>query len=301
MDNCGYYLCQHNLLAYYAKRINRDFEMMFGESWGFNYNTSAKSIGEAIEPGYRECRYPNLLHFHGIKCEKISGLDYNYLKKQSIPLDGNPLIISSDTYDCPWCNSYRKHHIEHYFFITERSGENLICFDPYFTDKHINLSVSHFEMWKGTIYCLSAAEFAPKQADYIEDLHQSIEHIQKGTLFKGLNDLKENLSCSERLEEELLAINEYYSVPLFYNLSHIAKNRRCFADYITYIDKKTNKFKGFSVAADFKEISLLYDSLWITIMKQAMSKKFYVQKIRAIVEKIYDEESRIFLLLSKKF
>ena len=125
--NDKYLSCQQALIASYATFIKRSYEMIFAESWGFEYNSKLDSIGQGISPGYRNVRIENLRKFHGINTEitslaSVEDLFVWYYEK----IKSSPIIIDIDAYCCPWNICYKKYHNLHYIMILGYNNDKFI-------------------------------------------------------------------------------------------------------------------------------------------------------------------------------
>ena len=294
-----YFICMQILLISFAKAMKIDYQMMFAESWSFCYNTNAVSIGSAIEPGYRDCRYKNLRHFHGISCIEQSEMNLDELRSLCDQyLSIGPVILAIDTYDCPWSESYQKYHINHHCLIVDIGKDSFICIDPYLTNQQKKLNFDSLAIWRNKAYTLSIVESQAKQVDYFNELKSCIDYIDSSNYFQSLTIFKEKLLSLDSLQEEIKNYPDYFAAPLFYSLRHIANHRKCFSDFLDYLGTYIPSDNYSESSVMFRKLGFLYDTLWMQLMKQCMLKTFRKEKVLEKIDEILESEYSVYKKLS---
>ncbi len=130
-------MCIEDPIYSYTNWIGRNYEMMFSDSWGFEFTSRDSEI--VIGLGYINVEYL-LERYHGIKINTIeanSGADILDTIKSEI-MSKRPVMISTFIQNIPWrASSATEIGRWHCFLIIGYDCENFYCIDPYF-NKNIN-------------------------------------------------------------------------------------------------------------------------------------------------------------------
>ena len=89
-----YFSCHQILLATYASYKQRNYEMIFAESWGFKFIKGDQPFGTSLHPGYQRRRNILLEKYHGIRVNKVYYANSeNLLEFIKLTLPCSPIMI----------------------------------------------------------------------------------------------------------------------------------------------------------------------------------------------------------------
>jgi len=293
-----HFSCHQILLATYASYRKYGYEMIFAESWGFNYDKDEQILGSSLHPGYQNRRKELLEKFHGIKVKEVSYLNRMHLidLAQSI-LPHNPIILYHNAYDCPWSISYRKNRIDHYIMINGINENNnyLHVLDPFITKEENLLDVNNVQK-NGIIHTFEIIEAGEIQKkDYYFEILNNLNHINNSNFFDNLMNFKNNFQ--NRFEAMLmLEYSDIYAIPLVFNLERISHQRHCFCVFLRNMLEKD--LVDFSIIDFMEKIAEKYALLRIIIIKQIIKQKIN-KGVFELINEIINDEYEVYKKLKK--
>lgn len=289
------YSCEQALLISYAKHLNREYQMLLSDSWGFNYYAKG-SIGEKISPGYRKSRYDNYERFHGIKVNNkkiFSKEELIYFINENIQL--SPLMIDFDTYYCPWNKLYQKKSIYHRVLIIDIIDEmHYKCIDHY--NEHSNIiDISALSSWEGIISTFVVNEIGNiPEISFMDDISKHSEYLKKSNMLVKLKNFFGDLESNS-----LVNYGETYAgVPgetlILINLNRIMNQRLCFKEYLEYINGKCSiqNLKNLHLINLFDEMASKYSMLKMLIAKELVQGR--LRNKTKLIEDIFQLELEAF-------
>jgi hypothetical protein len=269
-----YFSCHQGLLATYAAYQKREYDMMFSESWGFNYQSGDHPFGSSLDPYYQNRREILLEKFHGIKV-----IDEKYTSKANLidllqsTLPQCPIILYCDVYNCPWNISYQRNHIDHYILAIGLSDnmEQIYILDPYSTKDENTVDIAHIAPDSGDISSFTTMQMNNLQAeDYFLEIKNSLNHINNIGFFQNIENFYSNYLT--RFEEVMLSeYTDVYAIPLIINLRRIANQRYCYCMFLNKMISK--KLLDPSISNMMEKIAEKYSLLRILLIKQVMKKR----------------------------
>lgn len=289
------YSCEQALLISYAKHLNREYQMLLSDSWGFNYYEKG-SIGEKISPGYRKSRYENYEKFHGIKVNNKSVFSKDELVffiNKNIKL--SPIMIDFDTYFCPWNNLYQKKSIYHRILIIDIIDQmHYECIDHYSEHSNI-LDISVLPRWEGVVstFAVNNINYVP-EFSFVDEIRKHSEYLKKNNMLVKLKSFFSDLESNS-----LVNYGEAYAgIPgeslILINLNRIMNQRLCFKEYLEYINGKCSlqNLKKSNLVNLFDEMALKYGMLKMLIAKELVQGR--LRNKTKLIEDIFQLESNAF-------
>lgn len=109
--------------------MKKDFSYMFVKSWRFQYDSLQKEL--VVTNSYDA--YAKILDFSylGITGRKISRQDTNLHALKKYIDTYKVLLVSTDSFYCPWHRGYSNANVWHCCALVDYSEEGLWCVDPY--------------------------------------------------------------------------------------------------------------------------------------------------------------------------
>lgn len=265
------YSCEQALLKAVAKYYQRDYQMIFSDSWGFNYSYDEKSIGKKLSPGYAGKKLINYYFFHGIKVQNTmmsSIQDFNLFFHNNI--SKSPILIEYDTFYCFWNRLYKKMHNFHMLLILDIAKDGYyLCIDQY-TNKPMKIKIH--KNWKGRVSTFElCSEVSSKKENYLVELKNQGEFLIQQNMIANLESFIKDLTELSGYTEELIFENRIdpSMSPLILNLERIKNQRMCFKEYLEYLNKKNIFHSDIKeLISDFESISNKYHILKMMIFKE---------------------------------
>lgn len=269
-----YFSCHQALLATYATYQELGYDMMFAESWGFEYEKDDTPFGISLEPGYQNRRELLLEKFHGIITkEQRYTYQENLLDLLQSIIPNSPIMLYCDVFDCPWNISFKRNHIDHYILITgvDDNKKQIYTLDPYSTKDENIIDIDSVAPKNGYV---SSFRIIPTDnlqiEDYLLEITNTIDHMKNSGFFQNLESFYNDFQT--RFEEVMLSeYTDVYAIPLIINLRRIANQRYC---YCIFLNKMINKnLLEPSILSMMEGIAEKYSLLRILLIKQIMKKK----------------------------
>lgn len=292
--------CNEGLITAYASWLKIDYELMFAESWGFNYESikgeQRELIGEVIST-HKEISWKFLDSCHGIKSKNLSFQTpvelLPIIKKQLN--SGYPTIIFISNYWYPWDSGYKKYNngLYHGIMITGISEKErcLYCTDSTFMKYNVTLPLLDFIKGSdSTCIALSYDNNANKTLDWKMVLKESILKFKKkeniGLVefveFDNIRRFAEDVLLYLDIEKELHDHKDnIWAAPIIFKIGEIINGRINYARLLDYISKEVGIVKLAELSDMMKEVGVLWESIRGMIIKG-----YYTNGARSINERI---------------
>jgi len=295
--------CFLYLIVSYAESMNVSYETGLIKLWGFSYDQSdikENIIGNNILAIYNGEIIDTLKTIHGIEMfEKNikNNFDLFSFIKRNIAI--SPIIVSFDTYYCPWSNLFQKYHAFHYILINDMIKDCFICIESN-SKNNEKLPFDGFENWRGHIFTFKLKKVTPNFFDYIHTIEEAV-CFNKGNLIWNLNKCKEAFFKYNTFENDIKGFgNDFYAMPLIRSLKQLSDQRYCFSSGLGYIGKILNINNIFHNAQrSFSNCGELYNYLKMIIIKQILSNKTDFEKITNIIDDIINCETKNIKLIDE--
>lgn len=298
--------CEESCAATVAKWLNRDYQMMFCVMMGFSYKGSKKykklDIGRRVSCRYKKNDFvKNLKYYHGIevKTVKVTGNINKYIIQE---INSNePILIFPLMKYCNWLNDKKDSEI---YFLVIGYDDNLI----YGYDVHSN---------SGEIHTLPIADLVNSYRESEKKevrVYRIISKESKRLTFKEIrkylivnkylchntwiqmNDMARDIRDTSNVIFEHCKEGDPNKLPIFFEIMHILRARKLFAETCYYIAEKNKNSYARFVGACYLEIGGEWNILWNLLLKMYYSKNMnssYREKISRKIEQIADLEKNI--------
>ncbi len=286
------YDCFLGNIISYAQSFSINYEMGLLGTWGFGYDTNNEySIGEKINFNFYNA-IENLKFFHGIKLNRYLLYSSNELENLlNDKLMNGPVIISVNTYYCPWCLSYKKYDLYHYILVVGIKNKKISFIDTYFASNNVmEIEIDALSFTSGIAFTFEKGLTECKNEDYICILRKTLKNIRKTQMINNLYNFKSDLISLESFDNELgIYKNDLTAVPIIVKLNYISSYRKNIHKALNYIGSILEH------QTIFRHVSFLFDSLGIEylllknkLIKQMIigdiDQKFNLKKINAIID-----------------
>ncbi|MCX8132084.1 MAG: C39 family peptidase [Clostridia bacterium] len=304
--------CTQDLIASLAVWRGLEYEVVFADSWGFEFTPDADRqgiIGNMIDSGINDSQ--RLAEdFLGIKlfnCE-VKSLEQVLDTAKSELEEGRPLIIWIDSYWNPCAPNYKKSHFYYHSFMAvgiDSLNNSLIYIDPYTSpEKQLYISVDELKEGIGPIITkIRFDENVNSQLPWLDLLKDNMLKIEGKKQTPGaFNAMREFAGYFEKnidYVKEAQEYNNFYNWLISLKIDEIVRGRRQFAKFL----------KALSVYHDVPDISTIIAGLetasskWHTVHTLVMKGALLDEpdpvntKISLRVKALADYEEEIFIQL----
>lgn len=283
------------------------YELLFSEAWSFpfdlkDYNVS-QNLGTSLKVNHEfdENAGRNLEKYHGIKGVVSDGISLEkVIKTIRCELENNrPVMVSMDSFFCPWDWNYGKHYSVHAFLVTG-IGDNgeLFCCDGFFRTCK---TITKEELERGYLGWYVTFSFAGNEkvdVNWREILENAVHQLKEANPLNCFDSIRKYADVLENKNDIKKEIQGYeddlFLVPLIYNLESIAYGRRKFAKLLNYFEEGTGIQTLQVLSNNLIEIASLWANVRAMLLKTAflddldeisLIKQKVVKRLRDIADK----------------
>jgi hypothetical protein len=313
--------CLEDSIATFAHWIGRDYELMFINSWGFNYASPDKMnpllIGERIFLHNTDIMRQNFLQslefYHGIKLTWIDSwsIQEDLLNIQLELTANRPVVLDFDIFWAPWARGFQKSHQSHSYLINGVDDPNaaFLCMDSFSLISYLTLPFRNFikgrtNLGRFTIF----NEPIINPDDIISSINMTAANLLGGektvNYFNLMREFGDEIIQSFDVQREMGGQTEYHNTILWNKIKEFALTRLRFALLLKYLSKKLSSRESFLVEMSlrFKESGLM----WYKIMNM-LGKIFLVINLKTdiirrfanSIKEIADFEEKLAYMLLK--
>jgi hypothetical protein len=280
--------CFEDSLISVASWLDRDYELAFSHTWGFELvpeDPGCKGlIGNRITPG---CKFLSEL------IKKYCGISLifheveNHTEVLSIirrELSNSlPIIFCLDTFWCPWISQYQKLHLSHYCLAIGLDDDStILCIDPSISPAVLQLPCNCFINGcnRGRTAIFLVDEYCPI-TDYWDVIGGSLNNFLNNNCFRNMMAFKEIFSsCFDfDLEFKNFDIN-IWIVLIHRNITLISGGRGLYSKFLGYIANKTNNTGLLAYKDNFIKAASNWKTIIGALTKAYKTKQFEPTKIR---------------------
>lgn len=274
-----YLTCLEDSIVGVAEWANYNYELIFSEDWYFIFRPeTGQSLGSSLSIPNNDI-IKKLDRYHGIKIvsktvppQKLVEKIKRQLKKQL------PIMVSIDSYRCPWDWNYQRRHFYHYFLIIGVNDEE----DFYYCDRFFKSSgiISKERLLEGFLGEYKVFKFKGKEkipVNWSQILATTLNRLKNGNgelnAFDSMRCFADKLAGLTDLQSEVRGHEDFlFGAPLIKNLEAITYGRRRFAKLLTYFATET----GLNPLNEIANHLVTAASQWANI--RAMLTKYAFQK-----------------------
>jgi len=300
------YSCVDRVVQGISKWIGKDYEMMFGESWGFQYSKypKEKRIGDRLKHNTGE-KDILLKEYHGIEiienmtkcCDREMEIIKNELK------NNRPVVIEIDCYWCDWdTESFKRNHSFHWLMVIDfdEKTEELICIDSEKAKEPQRLSKENF--FAGTAgYFLFNFSDDSKEVSLKVVLENALKRIydeeKSVDVFKEMQELSEDIKTELDFEYEVSGNeNNPVTARMFKELHQIASGRKHFSFTLEYMNKSVNDPRVSILISMLREASNEWSSVFGMMIKAYFitDREKILKRVSEKILEVCNLEKRIF-------
>lgn len=273
------YCCRQTVIVEVAKYLKTNYEMIALSNWRFDYDLNrGDSIGERVAQIYTFPYVENLNRFHNLELKSYKIKDNEDIKKfilSNIEM-GNPVIVHSDTFYCPWYVGYYKIHYSHFYIIIGIHGENYQCYDPTMCDCMVEENqATLLEGIDEVIIIERKKEHECTSHEYLtvvqEDITKYVNDSFENNMYRFGNDIVEEFNP----EIEFDPYREYIdTAPLIDNVRDIFVFRIGYAKMLKYVSEITSLKEITELYEEMNECSDIWRTIRGRIIKMALGRKY---------------------------
>lgn len=292
--------CMDNILATVARWANRDYELMFCNSWGFAYNPDQKKdliLGSYIKSCF-ENRNELLEKYHGIKLNFYKANNTSdLLKRIKTELRKKNLVsINTDVFLCPWFKQgYKIYHYLHYVFIEDYDEVNgiLYCKDGTMGSNTGQLTISDLEIGSNTCLTFSFIETEKGNNDWHKIIKSAVDRLYSSNAFDAMRRFSIDFSGNFNIQNEVSGYEAFIGIaPLFREISTVGACRKKFAKTLQYLAKIHNLEQLQRLSEILNQIGDRWGSIFGMLLKSyhLPNNTSLINKIASKISKMADEE-----------
>lgn len=307
----AYQNCLEDILTTVAIYFQKDFELMYAESWGFTFYPATRNLntilGKRLDAGKNDY-FSNLEKFHGIRMQwhfKKTIDEYQLMIQEEL-MAGNPIAIFMDAYWLPWTKTYKIYHAPHYCLIIGHNGNSdFQCLDPYVT-RDICILPGKCLLY-GNAKCITFSANTPSTSiDWRKIILNSSQKMLETSTYgnNGFDCMREfsiELGKLQDLDSEINDCPIPLLVPVFLQLKEIGAGRRHFAEVLEYLFSKSAAADIISYAEVFKKLGTKWNRIRKNLMTECdrNTKRNILEESAKEISTIAKEEERVALDLLK--
>lgn len=291
--------CLETMLASIATWWNRNYEMIFIDTWDFSFEENNFGLlGERIKKKRDWNLIENFEKYHGIKvdCFSFDG-SKDICEKINQELNiGKPFPISFNSRYAPWAPEKEKLKDFANLYIIVGESENKSGY--YLRDLHLQLCsivkdlqiISKENLVKGCTAYLNFTKLEDKTEEFdLEKLFLDIvNHCYNVDMFKSIRSFADCFESALDFNKEVLNFVDWTTVPLIRNIETISRSRSLFSISLGYLGKKNNISKLISLSKEFMYVSSEWNSIKSMLVKYSFTKKFDEKMRRVFADTIRD-------------
>ncbi|MFF2154431.1 BtrH N-terminal domain-containing protein [Paenibacillus chitinolyticus] len=299
--------CLESILATVLSFWDKDYKMMWAESWGFSYKSDDNiPIGERINPDKKNI-FESIEIFYGIKIKETvtSSVEEIIEAINRETNNGVPVCIYIDAFWCSWFPLYQKQHLERYCLALAIDQDKIYCLDPQFSEEVQILNLSDFS--NGFREYMTFDESVPDPnifSAWKNSLYKNLEYLlDKTSAFDMMREFADAINNIIDLSKEVSHYNDINSVHLFRRLVYISSARKNYAEILKLISVNYNVPELIEYSNELTNVSKKWKIVERTFFKSAFMKKkgdIYNQ-ISNIVYEIAMHEEKIAIDLKTQF
>ncbi len=287
--------CLEDIVVSVAQWAGYRYELALSEVWSFNFNPPNSeeyySLGESLEVFEKDLE-ADLAKYHGIKVIlKEANSFAEFIEVLRLELEnGRPVLVSMDSFLCPWDWNFQKRHISHTFLISglDDSTSLLYCCDGFYQTYGIiskDELKSGFDAWYGTFSLEGAEEI---QVNWGQILGNAIQQLKtdNGSVnaFNSMRRFADVLENTADIQNEIQGFEDnLFEAPFVKKLEKIAYGRRKFAKMMDYFAEETGLEVFAGSAADLERAASQWANVRALLIKEVFSKDGSF-KTRALVK-----------------
>lgn len=260
--------CIEDCIVSIAVWINRGYELLFAESWGFRFlcekKDNSKLIGSRIianQAGIKSC----LEKYYGI----LSNYNNIYDSESFIGIikvelvNERPVIMFIDSFWCPWDGGYRKYHVPHAIISIGFDDKNncIHCTDAFAMKYDVILPYEDYlRGFSGTYITFSLKDTYLKDISWRDILTNTLNNLNANiNNFNAFNEIRKFANAVRLMDLtlEFPSGKSLWSQPLYNNVKNVVNIRWQVINILNYL------YEIFNI----EELKKLSD-----IMKQVVSK-----------------------------
>lgn len=289
--------CIEDLVITVAKWKNRDYELMYLDSWGFDYNVHDEYELISNKISENNGNHQELLSkFHGINVymnDSINREEIIEFFERKIS-ESIPIAIVVDTYYCSWMKHlYSKVHQDHVILLT---GIDLSTREIQLIDGAIKVNSKIEELKKMYLEIVIMFEFEEVEKFEIESIYSEVlKHIPKNQDIKKLELLKADFRNMDIIKEIDKSEDALFSSELIIKINDISRDRLKFAEALEYIKRVYNTTLLDEWHGKMKEVGFKWNMIRGRIIKALYEGEYdkHLKKIYSIISNIVEEELEV--------
>ncbi|MVO99548.1 hypothetical protein [Paenibacillus lutrae] len=233
--------CLQDMIITLCNYWNRDYELAFSETMGFNFIWAEdKLIGECVTNS-RTTSFDLLQDYHGVAVqEHIFPTSHDVFKMITASLENRQaILIQLDSFWNPWGNAhaYQQEHNYHHACLVvgvEKDQTDLYCVDSTFSNQIERLPIDHF--FQGNNGRAATIErIAPVHTDLSEAYGRIRTSVIQDNHYEAFYDLADAFEKKMNLDQEIAGCHELWDAPIFQKIDTIYFGRNYHSKALQYL------------------------------------------------------------------
>lgn len=293
------YSCYENMMYTVLANLNKNHEMIFSECLGFHYHTVSEGKNKIVLSAKRGKAFSNLKQYCGLKV-KVESLDLptNFVEQICVHLDNGFVCgVLLDLFFCPWCEGYKRYHMDHYIIIEryDKETNKFICRDPHFHVKEAYLKKENLQACVQELLVMEVLESKPmEQQDCYQLIRNSASRFNEES-FQQMRQFAKDL-VHYNIAELIEGYDAIEYCPWFIHLLRICWARNNYIEFLEYLNTilPSEKIEGLKnewmkVWSEWKSVKLIFTKC--CVMPEVSSGKLL--KLSKKVNAISDMEEKL--------
>ncbi len=291
-NNRRYPTCIDDIIYSISSWINKDFELMYWDSWEFKYDkeSNKENLMNIFNAITINNIYKSLFRYHKTDIKMHVNDDVNQLYdliENQIHL-GTPTIIGLDGYYNEWDTFFfHKEHNAHACVVTgiDRVKRSLMISDCYFDKKDKLISfdlVNQATHFFGRVIFIEEPKYTKQEAIImVKDLFLAINCDQFESMRRFANDIQNSADYGEAQTSEVAQLSSIYD-----GLNQVILGRLRFAYMLNYIKTKYGIAELDKIGDKFYRSALNWE-ITLNILAKSLLMDNFFKKVDKVADKIY--------------
>lgn len=299
--HCDFLTCNEDSIVAVAEWANYHYELMFSGNWSFVFKKNLKqSLGASLGVKNNNVR-KKLAKYHGIKVKPVKISPSKIIKIIEHELkQGKPIIVSMDSFLCPWDWNFQKKHISHEFLITGMDNNEILhCCDGFYMTCETITKEEFIQGFTGECIIFKFKGYEKIYVNWGKILENTVNKLKDNYsflhAFKSMRSFADNLENLTDIQNEILGYkNNLFEAPLIKNLEHITYSRRKVAKFLQYLGEETGQTVFYELSNAITKAASQWANVRANLIKIAFSKDISVKnQVAAKIREIADLEEDI--------
>ena len=231
--------CIENCIANICDALDLDFRPIFLFSWDFGYDLSKPKVGERVH--YRNSCDMGLNNYLYV-AKKYLNIDFSCIpdeKKNITDLlnKGVCLLISIDSFECPWNLAYQKYHYPHFYILKYSDTTGFIAIDSFSSSEPVKVNIDTLNKSK-EVYKVDfiTADIQNIHSNVFYEFSTALKNNNEFGIFELINKFSFELTQINSIYDLASNLTDFSDEHLIRRMRYIANSRYNTNSFFEYLD-----------------------------------------------------------------